>query len=569
MPDVSVSAPTPPAPGSTLSGLSSLGSGGVPPLPTPGNLTNQLAQGQQFFNQAQNAMQSMQAGDPAAAMSLVNAGITLAAGQTTGTTGMMVRALVQIGTATASGAAVGGPFGAAAGAVVGAVESVLQSIFGSSAPTFEGLTIVSSPGSQRLYKLVYQWGQINGGAASGAPQGQTFAEFLKSAHPPDVTRRPNLLAYLAGTTSTGGSVGSEGGPSSGGAGPEWADVPDPGYGPYWPPTPTDETNAQAYLALVSGVDTSILWGWAQPAPGGLSSAANLASAYAPESQVTDTSLWESDTPALSGAHGSLTKAQIMASALARRPDPLYFATDLYVQPWQSADGSQTGISIVNTETASALATILGMLAVGASTRAIVAELMLQQNTLSLMNQTPGGTPAPPSWTDYSQGETFEPPGSPWPAWTEEVAQLSYALEVYAYKNPQGAVIPPLFRCLVEDYVALAQAEAKSPHATMDSVLAALGDRPATGALQFFSIYPDDVTAPGETSSASPTATSSHATTPSGGALGSLESGLAAIFGMSAPTTPVSAPQVSDAKEAVQAWVSWYLGGMHGTPPTGS
>lgn len=71
-----------------------------------------------------------------------------------------------------------------------------------------------------------------------------------------------------------------------------------------------------------------------------------------------------------------TQSQVLSRALARLPDPLYISADLYAQQ------TQNDTWYYNTSGLVAVSTILGLLAVGASTRAIVSELLLQYKTLT-------------------------------------------------------------------------------------------------------------------------------------------------------------------------------------------
>jgi|GEM_PF-3864636 len=432
----------------------------VPPLPTPGNLPSQIGQGTQVYKLASNALSSLQSGgDPGASLAnLLGAGITLAAGQTNASTGTIVRTVVTIGSAVASGAAVGGPFGAAAGAVVGAVESLLQSVFGGGA-TFAGLTISSTPGSERLYKLVYQWGQANGGSVSGNPQGASLAIYLIGLKGPGKTRRPNLLWHLAnqggGSDSGMAAVGGSSGQAIG--------------NPVSVTWPSSSVGESAFLSAVQPIVPSLLWTWASPASSGsqTTNPGAYASYYVDWGSAPGETQWKLDTKALAPNRGKpgLTVDQIMKSALARAPDPLYFASDLYVQNWNDGAGSD-GIEIQNTETLCLLATILGLLGVGASTRAIAFEIAQQQMILSTVNAQPS-TPIP-SQAEWMSGQTFSS------SYTETDALVNYKQIVAAQRLPN---VPPLFRQLAEDYLLLAKMEEKNPHATMSDVISATANSP--------------------------------------------------------------------------------------------
>ena len=438
--------------GALASQLPTVTPANVPALPQMGNVTAQIAQANTIATQAKDALSNLQAGgSPFAALAnLAGAGVTIAAGQTPSATGQLVRAMVTIGTATASGAAVGGPFGAAAGAIVSGVSAIMQSILGGAPPVFEGLdaSSLATPGGNHLYALVYQWGEANPTTTSGYPQGGSFAAYLQVTTPPQKTPRPELLWHLANL-----SGGSDYGMAAINAGSSQA-VGNP-MDSSWPVA--DAARMQAFLAACVAIEPSVLWHWAQPSQGAANNSPGAyAAAYPVWAQPPNTAAWEGDTnqldpvPASPGhpARPGLSIKQIMASALRRAPDPMFLCSDLYVQNWASA--GEDGIFIQNSETLSGLATVYGLLAVGGSSRAIAFELTQQERNLAILN----AQAAPPFTLSLHE----------WMA--EGKSEASWKQAKAASTLP---AVAPLFRQLVEDYVALANAEATNPNVTMADV----------------------------------------------------------------------------------------------------
>jgi len=446
-----------------------VGPANVPPLPAPGNITNQMSQGQAIFSQVSTAGNTLAQGgqvDNSTVSNLLGAGVTLAANRLGGGVGTLMRTLVTIGSATASGFAVGGPFGAAAGAIAGALTSLFSGIFGSNAPTYQGVVFADNPGADALYKYVYQWSQMAGhsGVESLLPQGQTLSDYLSANFPPQTTQRPRFMWWLAAYEGGGATIFLATDPPIPPNNEEAASYT-PGGGA-WPLDATDDANAGEYLKVVAPLDTSIFWEWAQPGQG-----ATSAETYTEDfgSQGTATmDLLVADTAAGQGRSAS----DIIASAIRRRPDPLFWASDLYVT--QIADQGTTNIG--QCETLSAMATVLGLLAVGASTRAIVTELLLQQKllhdmNLSVVNVDAHGNNVMGYSENYAGGGGGPIAGYPGVGGYMDAENLHTGLA-----DPSMDLglmpAPPLFRLLVEDYIALAHAEVRNPKATMADVIRA-------------------------------------------------------------------------------------------------
>lgn len=463
----------------------------IPPLPGMGNLGNQLSQGQALVGKLSGFPNL----SPSNISDLLGAGVTTLANAIGGEGGSLVRSMVTIGTAVASGAAVGGPFGAAGGAIVGIGETILSAITGP-APTYSGIEVGYSSGTLRLYALVGQWQEQNSSPISGAAQGQTFCEYIMSQNPPASTLRPNLLWSLlpGGDDSnnesynqyTGGyprpAVNEEGEiqpPVDGNGNPMNITGPDK-----WPPTSTDEADAQTYLGIVQPIDDNIFWGWAQPTSQPTSTE-EYANAFVDKGGSGSYELWAEDSTAIPGG---LSKSDVMASALRRAPDPLYFAQDLYIAQ-SLPSGGQFVTLVQNTAAASALATVLGMLAVGASTRAIVSELLLQQHILYLIDyaQSPSDQKTSNSEAidtlegDLSASNLQAASQAGHPYTSAEIKSMKAQLASLKQGKTPLPTLPPLFRQLVEDYVALAHAEAKNPSASMmDVILANRPNEPSLG-----------------------------------------------------------------------------------------
>lgn len=365
-------------------------------LPAQGDLSSQLSQGNDLFNQAKSAMQS---GDPGA---MLGAGITLALGglgSSTDRGAQVARTLLSFGAAIASGAAVGGPFGAVVGAI-GAAAQLLGSV---PPPT---MSLEPSQAAKELYQLRAQWVTTAGGSGprTGQPQGWSFANYLLAKYPPSTTKRAKDLYVLQGqalvnTASTNAFAGEGNADpvplidafSTGQTQPNaltWtAQTLSPQHGGKW--------DHEAFARQAVPVCTAVLFGWyeltetdlvrfeSQTTPGELSCLAGMS--YALPRTYDLWQLFTQDTVPL----GKLSVMDIVRGAEARRPDPMYFHAGLYC--YNQATGFTLGgggtlqTVVSNLELATMLATVLGMLAVGASTRAIVSELLLQQQTIYLQS----------------------------------------------------------------------------------------------------------------------------------------------------------------------------------------
>lgn len=451
----------------------------VQPLPSPGDLNGQLAQAQKYVGMLKDPT-------PANVSDLLGAGVTMI-GQAVGGTGQtLIRTMVTIGSDISAGAAVGGPFGAAAGLLVGAAQAVWNALQGGAPPVYAGFIVQDSAGSDRLAALVAGWQGMNEGLVSGSAQGEAFASYLASKYPPRTTLRPRLMWTLVNGSNGADQSGTY--DSIGNLPPVDASgnlMPVVGHfgGANWPPSADDQTNAATYAGLVQPIDLSVLWGWHSPSTGATSTA-DYASSFPKVSEQGSFQLWQNDTNAIGGPHG-MTVADIMASALRRAPDPLYLAQDLYIGASDPSAGD-TYTQVMNTAAASGLATVLGLLAVGAKTTAIVSELELQQKVLELLDYSAGPVGG---WSsvvaqlegDLSPANLASAAAAGHPYSPAQVAALRHQLAAAkAHKSPPP--IPLLFRQLLEDYLALAHMEKTNPKASMrDVVLANRPYEPATSA----------------------------------------------------------------------------------------
>ena len=408
--------------------------GGAPPpswglpqagsLGAIGNAQSQLGQAQALLNTASKAT----GGDTAAIQSILGAGVTLLpAGSTASgvartllTGSQLAGAFAGVAGALASGAALGGPIGAAVGAAAGLVSAV-QTLFSG----YQGLKMSPSQAAQEMYEKRAAWQVANVGFASNEPAGWTLCDYLAVKYPPSTTTRQSdlwnaraqtLTEVWATSQALGISVST---PDKfvlldkaksaadlvawfqAGALP-YAGVSSDGqsivYG-----MPGNPFTAKEFASEVRPLCTPVFFNWGNPSSI-QDCLLNELQTYLPLAQLS--LLWKDDIIPLTSNGQSLSKDTIAARAYARRPDPLYFAADLYV--FQNGWGSPETI-LVNCEALTMMSTILGMLEVGASTRAILSELLLQQSLIA---------------TNSSDGQT----------------------------------VPFLCRMLVEDYLALAAGE---------------------------------------------------------------------------------------------------------------
>jgi hypothetical protein len=438
-PSFNASATLPPvsAPSGSISSPAGL------PLPTAGilgsasNPSTQLGQAQSLFNTAKAALAS-QPPNPAAMTTLLGAGVTLAlsavGGSSPGAT--IARTLVTAGTALASGAAVGGPWGAAVGAV-SALASGIAGLFSG----YQGVVMSPSQAAQELYQLRVQWVTSAGnvGRETQKPMGWSFTDYLSAKYPPNTTTRLSDCKTLLGgaleslwataqtlhITLYTNLIGLNLESSYSSLAQMQADLDS---GDLMLPFVADDESIQYATAndvgpggslatLLSPLATPIFFLWGTPNQIEDVTLNEYLTSQTPLDQLE--TLWANDTQPIASSGKNLSIADIQASAEARRPDPMYFAGSLYVMQ----EGHQT--IFYNLELLTMVSTVTGMLAVGASTASILRELLFQQKAI------------------YDQ---------------------------------EGDTVPTGCRMLVEDYLALARAEAAHPGQiiTMQSLFTSTG-----------------------------------------------------------------------------------------------
>jgi hypothetical protein len=316
---------------------------------------------------------------------LLQAGVTIAQ-NLGGEAGVLARQIVSVGSAVASGFAVGGPYGAAVGAVVG-LAGILGTIF----EGYQGVYPVNpTQGEQKLYELQVQWYTNipkNKGAEFQNPQGWTLYDYLVRAHPPNTTTRGqdlyNLKGYgtplgLKGPKSVWGHVRSSDGTGS-----------DPLFLNTYA-SPADYLarggvggDGYQHVAL-QGLCTPVFWFWGQAAEI-QDCLLNEWFGVSPFSLATYKQYAVNDIFPTSDR----SAADIFASAVARAPDPLYFDANLYAVQGSPMTAQYEHTVFFNPAGLIAVSTVLGLLQVGASTRAIVSELLFQQKVL---HDTDGSIP---------------------------------------------------------------------------------------------------------------------------------------------------------------------------------
>lgn len=362
-------------------------------IPNPGDINAQAAQAQQMSSQIAAA-----AGGSVPTTALLSAGVTLLSAS--GNKEIQQVATDLFGGASA-GFAVGGPYGAIVGAAAGTVQAIL------SIGTYEGAqTYIFTQGEQAIYKRLGEWldTSVGQGISSGLPQGwygSDYAGATIEAAGWGATKRPNFLWHLLQETekdlAKGPGIqgdaslpdtenlylGSVLAPSGG--------VLEGTMGQIESGDPQGKATAMAgpplctpvfwYFANPSAIQDCILNEWfgyaVPPYAGGSSGSAPPLRGTPSAPGVLDN--WERDVvppPAWVKRWGPVgAQKEVVKRARGVLPDPLYFNSALYAQQL----GPKT--YYYNCGGLIALASILGMRSVGASTRAVVSELLLQRQTL--------------------------------------------------------------------------------------------------------------------------------------------------------------------------------------------
>jgi hypothetical protein len=415
--------------------------GGLPDissLPQAGNLQSQIAQGQNLITTAQSAVSGIASGNPnaQAIAALLSQGVTMANNLTSSSSlGTIVRDIMTIGTATAAGACAG-PWGAAVGAIVSSLEVLIQALFGSGGGWVTYCAGEPTQGASRLYNLVKQWGSmsLHMGQLSGNVMGWTFYDYIARKYPPSGTGKSmqtDLWNEVAQTVWNAGKQGN--GPNNstqltigpwnnmGYAGTQMWPNPSKAaeayfasnynsYGPcssssdqpfaarcvVWPGNYTGPAGVEdqsgsmsdeaAYMKIVQPLATPVFWGWGEPGspdqPGLINDVENNEFFGKTNKNITDFyNIWKGDTtPIVNNAGEQLSVQDIMTYAEANRPSPMFYASDLYVL--QTAGRDQI---FCNCDVMSGVATVFGQLAAGASCQSIISELLMQQSILQSLD----------------------------------------------------------------------------------------------------------------------------------------------------------------------------------------
>ena len=314
-----------------------------------------------------------------------------------------------IGAGVAIGAAAGasiGPWGAVAGAIVGAAVGFAEGEFmGAPLPP---LAVANSTATSAIAGALQGWITAWGQDPDGAPPGQHMADWCAAATPPKSMDSLESKQFLI----LGKSI------------VQWASQHDsqglfydhrtkllgigntsPTILAYWKmsfnPTPgASSVSLQEFVSWQIPICAPVFWNWFAPtqmagttcssSTGGgdndegyvtaLSYPGTQQSMPSPNNPKELETIWRQYTR----ARGGKTANEIVDSAKKRRPSPKWFALDVY-GAWLPTGGKLMGNTwstvYFDCDLLNGMATVLGMLAVGSSTQAIVSELLLQVSIL--------------------------------------------------------------------------------------------------------------------------------------------------------------------------------------------
>jgi hypothetical protein len=342
-------------------------------LPSANNVQAQVQAGGQLVQQIEAAA----GGDAGAISSLLAAGVAIA-GNAGGEAGQVVS---MIGGAFA-GFAMAGPVGAAI-SIVGSLASMIGNLKGLDTAQALGASVGTATISSNIQQLKID---VGFGPNIGKPGGWSVADWSAFARPPSSTKNADKLLTITKNAWKwiGENYNSD----------EFVlysvtsrNRLQTSYGPI-----VDLPSFPSVLASVSPetwakqqlpVCTPVWFYWS--VPGAIIDCENdilFGSGGAGASVDALQQRWvQGTTP----AHG-ISASQIVSSAISRLPDPLYWSAALYA--YSSVSGfSGYETFYYNVDLLNAIATVLTMLAAGASTKAIVAELLLQSYILSVQGET--------------------------------------------------------------------------------------------------------------------------------------------------------------------------------------
>jgi LPXTG-motif cell wall-anchored protein len=327
-------------------------------LPAAGDVQGQIQAGQNLVSMIETA--SGPGGDPS---SLLEAGISLAASQLSPGGGQTVGGeLLAIGGSALAGLAMAGPLGAAMAAFGTVIGQLSNDLKGANTATAIGV----SEGTQTITAAIQNYGTaVGSGPNIGKPGGWSAADWSAFARPPSKTKNPAKLVSLCKQIyqyflQYNGQSGS----------PCNMNV----VGFYSMPCDNPSQWAGDQLSLC----TPVWFYWYQPnSIAGCHEDIVFGGGGAGGSPAVLKQRWIQGTTAIAGQ----TQDQIVERAIPRLPDQLYWSAALY------GIGGQSGISgfaaqYFNVDLINAMATVLTMLSHGASTQAIVSELLIQSYILS-------------------------------------------------------------------------------------------------------------------------------------------------------------------------------------------
>jgi hypothetical protein len=406
-----------------------------------------------------------------------------------------------------AGASVAGPYGAALGAAVGLVEGLAD------VGEFEGVEGVGgvSAATETITSRVLSLAATKAGVSDGLPAGWHMADYLATVYPPTTTKRAGTWQSLV-TSALATDLEEQGSPNYS---PQWiAWVASSGTGGYQLSNVPSGAYASGF-GPESAVCTPVWFNWSTPTatgPAGLHDCSfdlyfGEDGAGAPAAELKKE--WIAAT---FGVSSKLTQDVIVANAIARRPDPLYFGTSLYGFAFGSQTLASGGAFYRNPDGFNATLTVLVMLSVGASPMSILSELSIQAAILKEHGDVFGTTATGyPGTSTPNAGQPFQlgTPGKTLQPLTWSMQQAQATLHQ-----------------LILDYAAMATALAHGKTWTGPEMWGSNAQPPPA---------PEPVSAGGPGGSA-PVAKTSTLT-----------------------GKPLTASDVSSAKAAVEHWVSFYTG----------
>jgi hypothetical protein len=370
------------------------------PLPDVGDIQGQATSGLGLINQLEQF--DPQNPDMGLVSSMLEAGIALIGGA--GATVLTD----EIGGAM-SGFAMAGPCGAVAGALLGAAEGIAALFSGADAVT--GVYGVSKA-TQIITSRVAALAGRNSVTLTGNPQGWAMADYCAFAFPPSTSKNANgfmvamkdVATYYASYWDIGAAE------ATGGTSMFQNSNGDPnnlanalcGSGVLGSIQCNSYTAAQ-FLGWQVPLCTPVWFNWYQSqaiqsckqyvyfgSGGACPAIPGIVCGPSGASPAQLKSAWEQTTQAQAG----YTQAQIVAMAISKLPDRFYWSSDLYGTVLPSGfNGWQT--VLYNPDLMNAVATMLLMRSSGASTQALVSELLIQSGILSASGKTtPAGNPMP-------------------------------------------------------------------------------------------------------------------------------------------------------------------------------